>query len=109
MDDEVEIGILMTGILEAEGYLVDCANDKDQAAQLLKEHQFGTLFLDLNLGRHNGLSLLPLVRAHQDHMQVVVVSAHGGKDIQQKVREEGVDHFILKPFSKSQLLEALKK
>lgn len=109
VDDEVEIGVLMSGILAAEGYLVECATSWDQAAHMLEHHQFRTLFLDLNLGSRNGLSLLPLVRRLQGDMQVVVVSAHGGAEVQRRVREEGVDQFILKPFSKSQLLEALKK
>lgn len=109
VDDEPEIGELMAAILEGEGHRANCATDFQQALGLLGRNQYQILFLDVNLGTSNGLNLLPKARKLQDELRVVVISAYGGEEMRHKAIEEGAEEFILKPFSKKQLLEAVEK
>lgn len=109
MDDEEDIGTLVSGIFRAKGYEVDCTLTSVEASQFLNTHRYAVIFLDINLGLSDGLDLIPEINATQRDTQVVVVSAYGDKSVREAVRKAGISRFILKPFSKNQILRSLEK
>jgi len=109
VDDEEDIGTLMGGIFRSEGYEVDCAMTAEQALAFLKNNSYGTVFLDINLGSSDGLDLVPAINARLPDERVVVVSAYGDRAVREAVETAGIIHFVLKPFSKLQVLNSLEK
>lgn len=105
IDDEEDIRILMRAMLRSAGYEVDCASNIELAQNLLEVGKYQTIFLDLNLGNDYGLNLLPRISETQDDAEVVVITAYDEPSIRRQVQEEGITHFVPKPFKKSQILE----
>ncbi|MCA1752301.1 MAG: response regulator [Flavobacteriales bacterium] len=109
IDDELDIGTLMSWILRERGYKVDYASTSPDASAFLKLHRYEAVFLDINLGVSDGLDLMPEIKENQNGVRVVVVSAYGDKSVRDSARKAGASQFILKPFSKNQILRSLEK
>lgn len=109
VDDEKDIGTLMSLILKSLGFSVNLATDSLSASSLLENNQFDYIFLDLNLGNSNGLDLIPKIREEQKRAVLHVISAYGDSTTRQKVKEAGVSNFIQKPFRRKEIVEAVDK
>ncbi len=107
VDDEEDIGLLLTKFLQKEGLETCYAPKLSVAQEYMSTHQFEIYFLDINLPDGIGLDLLPEIAARNKNSKVVVISAF--EDIAEKIIEErsNVDICIKKPFTKSQILESL--
>ncbi len=107
IDDEVDIGLLLKAIIKNSGFTADSACKLDSAINHLKSNDYDKIFLDVNLGRADGLSLLPLIRTTQPNAETVVISAQTDKSSMDAVRESGAKNFVSKPFRKEEILKYL--
>src|SRR6218665_1435200 len=98
VDDEVEICILLSGILQREGFITSYALSLKEARERLASESFEVIFLDLNLPDGIGYQLIPSIKDKSEKAKIIVVSAHDVEN--KKVRQEGADFFIAKPFTK---------
>ncbi len=62
VDDEVSLRRTLRITLESMGHAVAEASTGEQALELLRGRSFDLAFLDLRLGREQGLDLLPRLR-----------------------------------------------
>ena len=62
VDDERIQRLIVTGVVESLGYLVDAASDLDAAAAWLGRWRYDAVVLDLSLGAREGVSLLHMLR-----------------------------------------------
>lgn len=109
VDDEKDIALLVSAILQTEGYEAKMAFEAGAARKMIKRYKFDYILLDLNLGTSLGLDLMPAIRAFQlIETEVIVVSAYSDVVVRKSVRAEGINKFLKKPFNKKQLLLALK-
>ncbi len=104
IDDEPEIALLLTAILKNAGFNVRFALSAEKAEQALKHGLYHTVFLDINLGQYNGLSLMPQILDKNPGCDVVVITAQCAHEIAQEARAAGVSKFIFKPFSKADVM-----
>ena len=75
VDDEENIREMMKRLLVRSGYLCITASDTFEAAERLKNEQFGLLLMDMMMPRRSGLEYLPeVVRLYPD-MAVVMLTA----------------------------------
>lgn len=109
VDDEEVIGTLTSAILENAGYEADWAPDAERAAEFLRSQTYEAVLLDMNLGKSHGSDLIPDIRAANGRdTRIVVVTAHGDQKTRESAAKSGVSAFILKPFTKKEVLAALK-
>jgi DNA-binding NtrC family response regulator len=108
VDDEVDIGFLMKMLLSSEGYEVSYAQNLKRAKELLREAEFNTVFLDLNLENEFGLDLVPTIRLLNQDTLIVVITAQREPSIREKVEASDVDFLIEKPFDKQKILSVIK-
>lgn len=108
VEDEEDIGLLLSVILKTAGYIVAYASGALRANELIKSDQFQFILLDLNLGNSHGLDLMPSIRKHQSDTEVIVISAYTDDSVQKAVFAQGIKQFIKKPFSKAQVLKAME-
>lgn len=107
VDDELAIRRLLRSTLLRAGYAVVEAHDaKEALRQAAAEHPSAVL-LDLGLPDRDGLSLIPLFRAHGDAV-VLVVSARDEVDQKVTALDLGADDFVGKPFDTEELLARLR-
>lgn len=106
VDDEEDICILLTGILEREGFHTSYAlNLKDAKGKLERPQQYAAVFIDLNLPDGIGSQLIPVIKKANSNTKVIIISAYDRGLA--KATGEGADYAIKKPFSRNIVLSAL--
>jgi two-component system, OmpR family, response regulator len=109
LDDEKEICFLLSALLKQMGYIPDQAFTIEEALGKFEQNAYDLIFLDLNLPDGLGYHLVPVIKEHNQHSKIIMISAHDGmlKQIQAEVK--GIDYFIDKPFNREKISEALGK
>ena len=106
VDDEPDVAFLCRVNLEMEGYEVLTADDGQTAVEVVGAEHPDAVLLDIMLPRLDGWSVLSAIRADPStaEIPVVIMSA--------KPREgrslEGAIDYIEKPFSRDQLVRAVR-
>lgn len=109
VDDEPAVLEAMAQYLTAYGLRVDGAREREEAEALLMAYEYDLMIADMRLtGIHGreGLELLNFVRERQPHTRVVLITAHGSRELDEEARRRGADCFLEKPLPLSQLAAA---
>lgn len=106
IDDEADIRLLLTGILEDEGYRTNEAGEADEALDQLRGRRPDLIILDIWLqgSRLDGLELLDEIRQTHPLVPVVMISGHGTIEMAVDAIKRGAYDFIEKPFKTDRLL-----
>ena len=111
VDDETDIRMLVSGILEDEGYTPREAFDADSALAAMKERRPHLVILDVWLegSRMDGLGVLREIRRRDSDLPVVMISGHGTIETAVAALKEGAYDFIEKPFKMQRLLLVVER
>ncbi len=111
VDDDPVVCRLARFILERAGYEVRLLQDGQEALEALEQSAPDILITDLMMPRMDGMTLLRHIRANVRWvaLPVVVFTARGGENDRRLAEEAGASHFLTKPFSSAQLLDAIKQ
>ncbi len=106
VDDEADIGELVAGILEDEGFSARTARDADGALASIAARRPNLIFLDIWLqgSRLDGLELLNEIKAQHPDVPVVMISGHGNIETAVAAIKRGAYDFIEKPFNADRLV-----
>jgi two-component system nitrogen regulation response regulator NtrX len=106
VDDEADIRLLISGILNDEGFTTRQAGSSDAALTALKARQPSMVVLDIWLegSRLDGMELLAEIRKHHPAVPVVMISGHGNIEMAVSAIKTGAYDFIEKPFKADRLL-----
>ena len=112
-DDQPDVVEALRLLLKGEGYEAEGVNSPAAVMQALASQDFDLLLLDLNYTRDTtsgaeGLDLLSRVKAANDVLPVVVMTAWGSVELAVEAMHRGVSDFVLKPWDNAQLLEILR-
>jgi two-component system KDP operon response regulator KdpE len=107
VDDEAPMRKLVATNLKASGYNVRSAADGLEALQLLEEHQFDLLLLDVNMPGPNGLQVLEAARRNGE-LPILMVSARCRERDKIEALDLGADDYLSKPFGIGELLARVK-
>ncbi|MCA9551395.1 MAG: sigma-54-dependent Fis family transcriptional regulator [Myxococcales bacterium] len=99
VDDEESIRTFIGAVLESEGLKVTLAEDGDEAARLLQQHNFHLMVTDLRMPGLDGMALLRKVRAEEPEMEVIVLTAHGTVENAVEAMKLGAFDYLTKPLS----------
>lgn len=108
VDDEVEICMLLSGMLKKKGCSVDCAHSLKDARELLQRTKYKLIFLDLNLPDGLGFRLIKDTSSSQEEVKIVIISAYDGNVERKRADSEGVDYFLPKPFNRAAVFDVLE-
>lgn len=102
VEDEKPISDLIKISLSAEGYLCTCAYDGQEAADIVENHTFDLILLDIMLPVIDGYELL----AYFKSLQIPVIFLTAKSDTKDKVKglKAGAEDYIVKPFEIMELL-----
>jgi len=111
VDDEVDIRLLVSGILADEGFATREAGNADQALEALKARRPSLVLLDIWLqgSRLDGLGILAEIKRHHPEVPVVMMSGHGTIETAVSAIKQGAYEFIEKPFQADRLLLAVER
>ena len=75
VDDEESIRESLKGILQDEGYQVDTAASGTDAAELLQQHHYDLIVLDIQMKGESGLQLLQKIVRERTDLPVILCTA----------------------------------
>ncbi len=106
VDDEADIRVLTSGILEDEGYVTREAGDSDEAIASVTARPPSLVVLDIWLqgSELDGLGILSEIKKHHSNIPVVMMSGHGTVETAVKAIKLGAYDFIEKPFKADRLV-----
>lgn len=110
VDDEPANIFLLEMILNAEGYHVDTAPSGKQALELMSQHQYDTVLLDIMMPQMSGLDVLRNAKQSESLKEVpfIMVSAKVQSTDVETAMELGAVDYIRKPVDEIELLARLK-
>ncbi|MFP4284416.1 MAG: sigma-54-dependent transcriptional regulator, partial [Desulfovermiculus sp.] len=109
IDDEQDILLSLTGVLEDEGYEVVTAEDGQGAWKVLQDEEVDLLFLDIWLPGEDGIRILEKVRRDFAHLPVIMISGHGNIETAVDSIKKGAFDFIEKPLSLEKVMVTAAK
>lgn len=109
-DDEEGFAQMIQAILSAQDVRVLSAKHGFDAWRILREERPDVALLDLRLPLVSAVELTRAVRSNEDlkHMRLVLCTADRDTDSRRQAAEAGIDEFLDKPFTVSDVLRLFK-
>jgi two-component system response regulator HydG len=98
VDDELIVRESLAAWLEKEEAAVDRAESAEQAVDLLEQHLYDILFVDIRMPGMGGFALLEKVKQSYPTTVVVIITAYGTVEYAVRAMKLGADDFLVKPF-----------
>ncbi|MBO3671979.1 twitching motility response regulator PilG [Acinetobacter soli] len=110
IDDSKTIRRTAETLLQKEGYTVVTATDGFEALSKIAQTNPDIIFVDIMMPRLDGYQTCALIKNSQNyqHIPVIMLSSKDGLFDQAKGRIVGSDEYLIKPFSKDELLSAIR-
>ncbi len=108
VEDEEKVSRFVRRGLEAERYAVDVAPNGRLAVEMAALYQYDLIILDLMLPGLSGTGVLRRIRAQNEHVPVLVLTARDALGDKVEHFEIGADDYLTKPFAFAELLVRIK-
>jgi excisionase family DNA binding protein len=107
IDDDEEICALFKDALEESGYMVTTINDSTKGLELVKDQNFGLVFLDLKMPGMDGAELFKRIKETKPDLPVTIVTGYPDSDLMMRALTYGPLGVMNKPFSGADILAAV--
>lgn len=104
VEDDAEIALILSRYLEAAGYRTIGARDGEQALMLAATMRPDLMLLDLNIPRRDGFQVISGLRARNDALPVIVLSALTEDVDKLSALRIGADDYVTKPFNPKEVV-----
>jgi DNA-binding response OmpR family regulator len=99
VEDERRLAAAVKRGLEAEGFVVDLAHDGVSGLHMAREGSYDSVVLDIMLPGLSGYRVCSQLRAEENWVPVLFLSAKDGEYDQADGLDLGADDYLTKPFS----------
>ncbi|WP_073141596.1 phosphate regulon transcriptional regulator PhoB [Litoreibacter ascidiaceicola] len=108
-DDPAQREVLAYNI-RAEGYLVETAENGDEALLMVQEHAPDVVVLDWMLPNVSGIEICRQIKAKSETRDIPVIMLSARSEETDRVRglETGADDYVVKPYSVAELLARIR-
>ena len=107
VEDETNISVLLTTMLQAEDYQVVSADTCSLAISLYASHNPDLIILDLGLPDMDGMRLIDTVRKNS-LTPIIVLSARSNEKDKVLALDSGANDYVTKPFDAKELVARVK-
>jgi NtrC-family two-component system response regulator AlgB len=109
IDDEPGIRKALAACLEADGHeVVSVSNGRDAIASTTRK-RFDLVFVDIQLGDHSGMDLIPGLLAESPWLKIVMITAFASIDTAVASIKLGASDYLPKPFTPAQVAVVTQK
>ncbi|MGZ9798863.1 response regulator [Staphylococcus pseudintermedius] len=108
VDDEQSIVTLLKYNLEQSGYVVEVAQDGEEALQKEKETKPDLIVLDVMLPKKDGIEVCKTIRSDKNQVPILMLTAKDDEFDRVLGLELGADDYMTKPFSPREVAARVK-
>ena len=110
VDDAAFLRELIKNIVVSDGGVcVGEAANGDEAVELVQTTLPDLVFLDMVMPLRNGIETAKVLKELHPSIKIIGCSTIDQEDLVQKAYEAGFDSYLVKPFSKDQILKEISK
>jgi len=108
VEDDEMIGEAIQAALKDASYAADWVKNGDTALTTLATQHYDLVLLDLGLPGKDGLQVLTSIRAKDNPVPLLIITARDGLDDRLLGLDGGADDYVLKPFEMAELLARMR-
>ncbi len=108
VEDEIEFADTLRGALERERFVVDHVGGLAMAREAALSSSYELVLLDRTLPDGDGLSLVPVLRAGNPGLPIIVLSARGNVLDRVAGLDVGADDYLIKPFALEEMFARIR-
>lgn len=108
VEDDPMIGDAIQGALTDASYAADWVQNGAHALSALATHTYALVLLDLGLPGQDGLEVLARIRARNNPVPLLIITARDSLDDRLRGLDGGADDYLLKPFAMAELLARMR-
>ncbi|MCZ8520751.1 MULTISPECIES: response regulator [Paenibacillus] len=110
VDDSLFMRMILKNVIQELGYEIAAeASNGMEALTKYEEIKPDLVTLDITMPEMDGMTALEEIRSRHPEAKVIMVSAMGQQALLIRAVSMGASDFIVKPFNKDRVREALKK
>ncbi|MDX9785636.1 MAG: sigma-54 dependent transcriptional regulator [Desulfobacterales bacterium] len=109
VDDEKNYPLILSAVLEDEGFEALTANSGAEALTILNQAEIDLVLTDMKMPAMDGIELLEHIKAKDPELPVIMMTAHGTVDKAVEAMQKGAYSYILKPFDNDRLILYVNK
>ncbi|SEN24012.1 Transcriptional regulatory protein, C terminal [Pseudomonas sp. ok272] len=108
VEDDAMIGEAIQGALKDAAYATDWVRDGLAALATLRTQHYDLVLLDLGLPGKDGHGVLARIRADNNPVPLLIITARDQLDERLRGLDGGADDYLLKPFDMAELLARMR-
>ena len=108
VEDDPMIGEAVQGALKDASYATDWVKNGQTALDTLACQNYDIILLDLGLPGKDGVEVLKVIRAKDNPVPLLIITARDGLDDRIRGLDGGADDYVLKPFEMTELLARMR-
>ena len=108
VEDDAMIGEAIQQSLQDAAYAADWVKNGQTALTTLSYQHYDLVLLDLGLPGKDGLEVLANIRAKDNPVPILIITARDGLDDRIRGLDGGADDYMLKPFEMAELLARMR-
>lgn len=108
IEDDPEIRQLLRSNLKAANFTVEAASDGERGSFLARVNKYRLIILDYNLPKMDGLAVCREIRNEDKETPIIMLSVRSEIKDKLDLFQAGVDDYLSKPFSFSELLARIQ-
>jgi PAS domain S-box-containing protein len=110
IEDEEMLADLVKSVLDASGYTVLTARDGAEGLMMFERHQdqIAVVLSDIGLPKYGGDEVFKRIKLMDPKARVILASGFVEPRVKSELLEAGLERFIQKPYSPSEVLHAIR-
>jgi two-component system NtrC family response regulator len=104
VDDERNYPLILSAVLEEEGFETLTANSGAEALNILAASDVDLVLTDMKMPQMDGIELLERIKTLNADLPVIMMTAHGTVEKAVEAMQKGAYSYILKPFDNDRLV-----
>ena len=108
VEDDTMIGEAIQGALKDAAYAADWVKNGQIALTTLACQHYDLVLLDLGLPGQDGMAVLSSIRAKNNPVPLLIITARDGLDDRLLGLDSGADDYVIKPFEMAELLARMR-
>jgi two-component system response regulator GlrR len=109
VDDDASMQRMLRQRLEREGYAVQTAPNGEEGLNLIRKEVFNLIITDMRMPKLRGDELVRAVAQFNPNIPIIVMTAYAEVDEAVQLMQDGIYHYVTKPFDVEDLVVKVKK